>query len=363
MQCCCASAWLGTNRMLRITLHCLQTLCVDKVPTSKGFGLHEDPDVDADASLEWQVQLSPQEGVLLPVTWAPAALGPESQQLVFNLDGRHRVQVKLVGTCVAKPVTAAPRSRLTADQRLKRVMQQVAATSGRLKPAAAAAGAQPAPEHDAYRSMQAPGKLAARRVPLVPPAVGAPAGALAHDQSEHGKAGGGGFKPPPPPRTMSGAAPSKLHLRRPTPGAAGAAAPTSMAPPPPVAGRTTGLAPRGASALQTPGSSAGLQTPRATLAAPRAPSARPAAGTRPSSPAASEDSFHSAAAPSRAGGSTYQSASARRAALGLPRPGSAASSRSGSVAGSLARGGGLAARVPAGSTSKSRKTFSFFHTE
>jgi hypothetical protein len=67
----------------------------DKVPVAKGFTLHEDPHHDPDHSLTWEAQLPPQEALMLPVTWFPAAPGPESQQLCFKLDGRHRVQVRL----------------------------------------------------------------------------------------------------------------------------------------------------------------------------------------------------------------------------------------------------------------------------
>jgi len=220
------------------------------------------------------------------------------------------LQVKLVGTCLAKPAPAAPKSKLTADQRLKRVMQQVAATSGR--PKAAAGG-------DAAEGGSVPGQARGAGAMLPPAAV---AGALARGPqagragavsavsrrgadtaaSDQGTATGatarpstasdssrqaGAFKPPAP---RVGGPPSKLALKRPT-----------------TAGR------------------AELQTPRAQIVR-QAPTA--AAPGRADSPPSSEASFHSLG-PSQAGSrpssrNSFVSASARRSTLGLPRPGSVA---------------------------------------
>lgn len=80
----------------------LQHLGVDKVPGQDGFSLSADPSLPAAASLNWSSAVAPHSSVLLPITWRPTAAGSVSRLIVFKLDGKHRLQVKLLGKAVVQ---------------------------------------------------------------------------------------------------------------------------------------------------------------------------------------------------------------------------------------------------------------------
>jgi hypothetical protein len=73
---------------------------MDKVPVQDGFSLSADPSLPAAASLNWSSAVAPHSSVLLPITWRPNAAGSVSRLLVFKLDDKHRLQVKLLGKAV-----------------------------------------------------------------------------------------------------------------------------------------------------------------------------------------------------------------------------------------------------------------------
>jgi hypothetical protein len=81
-------------------LPCAQHLSVDKVPLQDGFSLAADPSLPAAASLSWSSSVPPHSSVLVPITWRPTTAGAVSKLLVFKLDGKHRLQVKLLGKAV-----------------------------------------------------------------------------------------------------------------------------------------------------------------------------------------------------------------------------------------------------------------------
>jgi len=270
---------------------------------------------------------------MMPVTWVPNVPGPELQLLTFRRDGRHRVQVKAIGTAFVSRVDAdAGKSKLNADQRLRRVMQQVAATAGTRKTSSTSG---PTTAHadgggvQRKQQLLAPAVVAGalpelatpRRSALLRPAIvsaGVAAGTAAvPDASPTRAAGGadqGSFKVPP--RRAMGAPANRLILKR-----------------------------------RTESGDAPPATPQGKL-----PMAAPPCGNRTSSPASSQDSFHSM---SHSHESSFRSAASQRAP-------SIAGSTPGSVVGrsqSRRIGGTGGLRAPTSSASNGRKTFSFFHTE
>lgn len=106
----------------------LQTLQADKVPSGRGFSLHDGPEGQPGASAAWQVELASQDDLLLPVTWVPAAPAQESQLLCFKLDGRHRVQVCSSSACclrvtaLASAGTPCPLGRLLSHPAMSYLM-------------------------------------------------------------------------------------------------------------------------------------------------------------------------------------------------------------------------------------------------
>jgi hypothetical protein len=171
---------------------CTQHIAADKVPLQEGFSLAGEAGLSDAASAPWSSTMPPNTHTLLPVSWAPAAAGAVSKPLLFKLDGKHRLQVKLLGRAA---VVAAPKRRAGA-------------------PAAAGVGR-------AAGSDQALRVAAARSVPSAGTGTGSGAGsdappgaaALAAAACGSSAADRARFKAPPPRR--SGVPLGQLRLKAP----------------------------------------------------------------------------------------------------------------------------------------------------
>lgn len=80
-----------------------QELQEDSVPRSKGFFLHENevnPSFQRHARPEqpWTLILGPDSSALVRITWEPTQPGRCRETLTFKWQGRHRLQVVLLGT-------------------------------------------------------------------------------------------------------------------------------------------------------------------------------------------------------------------------------------------------------------------------
>lgn len=329
-----------------------QELAAHKVPVAEGFRLGDDPALPPAASLAWSAHLQPGDALLLPVTFAPPRPAAAAQTLALRLDGRHVLQVRLVGTGAPPPAARAAKPRAPLARPAvgaPDVLREANRGPGGSAGASAAGSGDGAFKVPASRPRSAaqtprgsavgPGLAGAAPARTGPPARAGPAA----------RAAGPPARGPPGP---SGAPPASLRLKRAPAGIAAAAvgdaggeaadkgAAGDQLEPPPETPRSQMLRARSSDAAASPAS-----TPRAA-ATPRSAAAALRNG---------------AAAPG-----------ALRSSLSLPRDGlrSLALRPGGapSVAGSSSRGGrsspGGGAPGTAGSTSKkARKTFSFFHTE
>ncbi|GBF95503.1 hypothetical protein Rsub_07853 [Raphidocelis subcapitata] len=296
-----------------------QELAAHKVPLAESFRLSDDPAAPPAAGLAWTAHLQPGACLLLPVTWAPAKAGAVAASLGLRLDGKHVLQVRLVGSAAQ----AAPLSRTSS---LKRAAVVGAARGGVLR------------ETSANRPQQAPAGAAAAGAA---PAAGAPAFKVPAARAPPSSSAGG--RAPPAPRGQP--LQSSLRLKR---------APSAASAVPAEAHGVGGDRQREEDQLVTPRGQV-LRT------------SRPLDAGRPGSAAASP--ITPAAASSRAGGVAGAAAGAARAAR-PPSAREAPKARAPSVAGSSSRGGkgspaASAAATPstASTSKKARKTFSFFHTE
>lgn len=106
-----------------------------------GFSLNADSSLPPAAGLHWESQLPPHSSALLPVTWSPQQTGPVAQLLSLKLDGKHQLQVRLIGTAISKAAADASKVKRKADQRRRRPFQPG------YHDAPAATGTRP-PQHD-----------------------------------------------------------------------------------------------------------------------------------------------------------------------------------------------------------------------
>ncbi|KAI8475158.1 MAG: hypothetical protein J3K34DRAFT_517600 [Monoraphidium minutum] len=325
-----------------------QELTAHKVPINEGFRIGDDASAPPAASLAWAAHLQPQATLLLPVTFAPPRVAAAAQTLTLRLDGRHMLQVRLVGSGVqpaaaargAKPRAAISRASSNASDVLREANRGPAPPSAEQQtfkvPAARPRSAAQTPRGSTVvpgataqpprGSAVGPGATAAR--PLGPPS-----------------------RVPPGPR---GAPPASLRLKRAPAAVAGSAGAAPEPAEPPGAGERQ----------QEPGAGAPLVTPRSQIVRAR-PAEPPAPSPVPSTPRSLTTPRGASLGGARgAPGALRSSAALPRDGLKALRPGVA-----GSVAGgSSSRGGrsspGGSAGPPGSSTSKkARKTFSYFHTE
>lgn len=133
----------------------LQHLGIDKVPVQDGFSLSADPSLPAAASLNWTSAVAPHSSILLPITWRPTAAGSVSRLIVFKLDGKHRLQVKLLGKAVVQynqpPARRSDQSSRTAGQKgvdaaAKKALSSSTAASSKQAAPSGTASAQPTPK-------------------------------------------------------------------------------------------------------------------------------------------------------------------------------------------------------------------------
>eukprot|EP00878_Enallax_costatus_P034413 GHUV01038150.1.p1 GENE.GHUV01038150.1~~GHUV01038150.1.p1 ORF type:complete len:929 (+),score=331.02 GHUV01038150.1:1045-3831(+) len=321
-----------------------QHLAAEKLPVQDGFSLSEDPTLPGAASLNWSSTVAPHSSILLPVTWQPSTAGAMSKLLTFKLDGKHRLQVKLLG----KAVVEVRQSKQLGDQALRQSVRRTG--SGIDAPAepaprliAAKAAAKPTNGHT--RSQQRPEAVAAA-VPKPPTAGTAAAPTAAARPATQAS-----FKVPPRPaaKSMFGLrlkAPSAATTRPAAGTAAAAAAPT--APPSARISAANGDAARpatvsGTAARTVRPTSAGLEASRSeALLSPGSPPGSLSGGQL----------IAEYSSPAMLGGSVRSFSTSSRP------PGKGPVNRSGRpLSGSSS--GGSARKVP----SSARKTFKFFHTE
>lgn len=248
----------------------LQHLGIDKVPVQDGFSLSADPSLPAAASLNWTSAVAPHSSILLPIAWRPTAAGSVSRLIVFKLDGKHRLQVKLLGKAVVQynqpPARHSDQSSRTAGQK-----GVDAAAKKALSSSTAAASKQAAPS----------GTASAQPTPRGAPVAARPTSAAAPTRST---AGASQFKAPTRSTSTAGGlklkqqalqvpqASSKIAAARVPAGSAGSAArPQAAARPSPWQEAATGA-----------GGMAPPATPRGTKGNMQlAPASTPTAGKTP----------------------------------------------------------------------------------
>lgn len=287
---------------------------MDKVPVQDGFSLSADPSLPAAASLNWSSAVAPHSSVLLPITWRPTAAGSASRLLVFKLDDKHRLQVKLLGKAVVQ--YNQPSGRQT-DQSSRASGLRGTDAAGKKALTSSSAGAQ----HKQF----------------VPAAAATTATQPKAPQPQSGPAAG--------PRPASGSSTA----------------------------RSSGVAPPARFKAPTRSSAAGSlklkpQAPPQGQAAAGAKAA-PAAAKGPAGTAASARTQSTAARPSpwqeaaSGAGVAVVPATPRGSRIGAQL---APASTPVSAAGKASRGLGLSSSLTSSSQkapSSSRKTFRFFHTE
>lgn len=290
------------------------------MPVQDGFSLSADPSLPAAASLNWSSAVAPHSSVLLPITWRPASAGAVSKLIVFKLDDKHRLQVKLLGKAVVQ--YNQPSTRQT-DQSSRLAGQRGVDAAGR-------------------KTLS----TAPKPVPAHPPAAPAPPPSAAVKQpAPKAAAGGLGPKPVSGSTTARAAAAKEPPARFKAPTRSSAAA--------------GGLKLKSAPGPPAQQAAAGIKA----SAAARVPAAPDAigAGVRPPSASARPSPWQEAA--SCAGGMVVP-ATPRGARVGVQQqlamtPVTAAKTSRGVGLSS----GGFGSSSSQKATSSARKTFRFFHTE
>lgn len=287
------------------------------------------------ASLNWSTTVAPHSSVLLPVTWQPSAAGALSKSLIFRLDGKHRLQVKLLGRAVVE----IKQSRQLGDQHLRQTVRRTnSGIDAPLGPVSRSTAGIAATGTAIGHASQPQPAAAARKAPGGSSA--AEAGVGSQKQADQGK-----FKVPPRPSAKSTAG---LRLKSSTThGMRAVAGPAALIPPAPAA-KMGGTATRSAS-------NGGAARPERQTSADCLQASRSEAVLSPASPSGSlapgqlSTEFSS---PALLGGSvkTY-------CPSGRPLSKGSVNRSGRPVSGSSA--GGSARKVP----SSARKTFKFFHTE
>lgn len=297
------------------------------MPVQDGFSLSADPSLPAAASLSWSSAVAPHSDVLLPITWKPTAAGSVSRLIVFKLDDKHRLQVKLLGKAV-----------VNYHQPTSRHADQSARIAGQRSSKAEAAVKRPALSSSSSSSGGIAAPEARPKQPLAPaPTNQAAAGSRASRPAAAGGASGGSGTGSSTARGVTTAQPP-ARFKAPTRSSAGAGS-LKLKPQAGAAARAGGLSSKaaatgGATAQQSPwqeaaAASSGFAGGMVVPSTPR--------GMRIAAPSP-------ASTPAGAAAGGNKGASSR----GL-----------GGVSSSLSLSSSSSQKAP----SSARKTFRFFHTE